>query len=452
MATHTRFVCQSCGSVYSKWQGKCEACGEWNTMQQESDRTQAPLGKVKKSDRTGQKVEFAELKGASLHEKRLLTGIPEFDRVCGGGLVAGSALLIGGDPGIGKSTLLLQVAALASAQVPVAYISGEEAIDQIRMRAQRLGVSEANVSLAAATNMRDILDSLDNPNAPALVVIDSIQTMYFDNIESAPGTVTQVRATAQELVRMAKRRGFCVILVGHVTKDGLIAGPRVLEHMVDTVLYFEGERGHLFRILRSHKNRFGGTDEIGVFEMTDKGLQDVVNPSAFFLDQRAGDVSGTVVFAGMEGTRPFLVEVQALIAPSPYATPKRTVVGCDPNRLSMILAVLEARGGLQFSGKDVYLNIAGGFRVQEPASDLAVAAALISSLLNIVLPTDLVMFGEIGLTGEVRPSPQMDNRIKESEKLGFMKIALPDHGKIKKTDKLTLIKDIGDLIRFVKKQ
>jgi DNA repair protein RadA/Sms len=298
------------------------------------------------------------------------------------------------------------------------------------MRAKRLGLAQAKVALAAATSIRDIAATLDAPGGPEVVVIDSIQTMYVDTLDSAPGTVAQVRASAQELIRLAKRRGTTVLLVGHVTKEGMIAGPKVLEHMVDTVLYFEGERGHQFRILRAVKNRFGPTDEIGVFEMTDAGLVEVPNPSALFLADRGpdapeGPVSGSAVFAGVEGTRPILVEIQALVAPSSFATPRRAVVGWDAGRLHMILAVLEARCGLALAGRDVYLNVAGGLRISEPAADLAVAAAVLSSLTNQPLPAGTVVFGELGLSGEVRPVSQMDNRLKEAAKLGFSRAILP---------------------------
>ena len=341
------------------------------------------------------------------------------------GLVDGTAVLVGGDPGIGKSTLLLQAVAALSVETRCAYFSAEEAVDQIRMRASRLGIAEANLELASVTNLNDILSVLDAPDGPAIVVVDSIQTMYVDVLESAPGTVGQVRACAQELIRVAKRRGTIVLIVGHVTKEGMIAGPRVLEHMVDTVLYFEGDRGHQFRILRAVKNRFGPTDEIGVFEMTERGLIAVENPSALFLADRRGDISGTAVFAGMEGTRPVLVEIQALVAPSPLATPRRAVVGWDSARLAMVVAVLEARAGLQLSGNDIYLNVAGGLRISEPAADLAVASALVSSITGHAVPGDMVVFGEVGLSGEVRAVSQADSRIKEAGKLGFRRALTP---------------------------
>jgi len=428
----TRYVCQSCGAVHPRWVGKCDACEAWNTIVEESAGPSAPIGGSKggaRRNNNAQRIDFVPLNGNAKPAERRLTQIAEFDRVTGGGLVHGSALLIGGDPGIGKSTLLLQVVAALGDKARCVYISGEEAADQIQLRANRLGVSNRPIQLAAATNMRDILVTLDTPDHPDFVVIDSIQTMYIDALESAPGTVAQVRACAQEIIRLAKKRGFTVLLVGHVTKEGAIAGPRVLEHMVDTVLYFEGERGHQFRILRGVKNRYGPTDEIGVFEMTERGLEEVPNPSALFLAERQGEVAGATVFAGIEGSRPMLVEIQALVAPSPLGTPRRAVVGWDGNRLAMVMAVLEARCGLQFSGNDIYLNVAGGLRVSEPAADLAVAAALASSISGRPVPADMVVFGEIGLSGEVRPVGQMEARLKEAEKLGFTAALLPERRK-----------------------
>lgn len=418
----TQYVCQSCGAVTNKWAGKCDSCNEWNTLVEEVvESTPKGLGTGK-----GKKVAFESLEGKSEEAPRILTGIAELDRVLGGGLVAGSAILIGGDPGIGKSTLLLQVvAALGKSGKPTVYISGEESVAQVRLRASRLGLIEPGVQIAAATNVRDIIASLDAAASPDVVIIDSVQTMFLDNIESAPGTVSQVRAASLELIKLAKRRGIVLFLVGHVTKDGQIAGPRVLEHMVDTVLYFEGERGHQFRILRGVKNRFGGTDEIGVFAMTDKGLEEVSNPSALFLSQRQGRVSGAAVFAGMEGSRPLLVEIQALVAASPLATPRRAVVGWDSARLAVVLAVLETRCGVVMHDKEVYLNVAGGLRISEPAADLAVAAALLSALTDTPVPDQTVLFGEIGLSGEVRQVGRADARLKESEKLGFARAIMP---------------------------
>jgi DNA repair protein RadA/Sms len=416
------FVCAACGAVSAKWQGRCEACGEWNTLAEEA--AAAPV-----SLRTGRGsvIALEPLAGQSEALNRIKTGIAEFDRVTGGGFVPGSALLVGGDPGIGKSTLLIQAAAaLAEAGHGVVYISGEEAIDQVRLRADRLDLKDAPVELAAETKVEDVLATLASRPPPALVVIDSIQTLWTDLAESAPGTVTQVRLSAQALIRYAKKTGASVVLVGHVTKDGQIAGPRVVEHMVDTVLYFEGDAGHQFRLLRSVKNRFGPAAEIGVFEMTGAGLKEVANPSALFVGERDRSSPGAAVFAGMEGSRPLLVEIQALVAESGLATPRRAVVGWDPNRLAMILAVLEARCGLKFGAFDVYLNVAGGLRLGEPAADLAVAAALVSSRSGVATPVETVYFGEVSLSGAVRPVAQCTARLKEAEKLGFSLGFVPD--------------------------
>jgi len=420
-----RYVCQSCGASFPRWMGKCEACNAWNSIVEETVREEVPKGL---SRGKGKNVEFVALDGHAPEAARRPTGNAEFDRVTGGGLVRGSAILIGGDPGIGKSTLLLQiVTAVAAGQKPLrsAYISGEEAVEQVQLRARRLGQQSPAVRIAAATNVRDIIASLDKAEPPDLVVIDSIQTMYLDNLDSAPGTVAQVRSAAAELIRLAKQRGFVLMLVGHVTKDGQIAGPRVLEHMVDTVLYFEGERGHHFRLLRAVKNRFGPANEIGVFEMTEGGLQEVPNPSALFLAERRGSVSGTTVFAGIEGTRPVLVEIQALVSPSPLATPRRAVVGWDGSRLAMLLAVLETRVELGFAGNEVYLNVAGGLRIGEPAADLAVALALVSALTDRPVPEDVAAFGEIGLAGELRMVSQPELRLREAGKLGFRRVLMP---------------------------
>ncbi len=420
------YICQSCGAVTSRWAGKCESCNEWNTITEEITEGAVPKGLSGKQK--GNVIDFVDLKhDSSKIYPRHQTRIAEFDRVTGGGLVPGAAILIGGDPGIGKSTLLLQaVCALNANNVSCVYISGEESTDQIRMRANRLGLGDSSVKLASATNVRDILASVKSaPKHVQLLIIDSIQTMYVDSIDSAPGTVTQVRTSAQEIIRMAKSRNISVIFVGHVTKDGNIAGPRVLEHLVDTVLYFEGDRSHHFRILRSVKNRFGPTDEIGVFEMAEQGLIEVKNPSALFLSQRHEGVAGSAVLAALEGTRPLLVEVQALVAPSSLGSPRRAVLGWDHNRLAMIVAVLETRCNISLSSHDIFLNIAGGIRINEPAADLAVAAALISAISNVALPKDMVFFGEIGLAGEVRQVSQPDIRLKESSKLGFERATIP---------------------------
>lgn len=419
MAKRSTFICQSCGALSNRWQGKCEACEAWNSIVEEGTTSgigAQAAGLAKK----GKIFALEGLDGEDRPAPRIICGIAELDRVTGGGFVAGSVLLIGGEPGIGKSTLLIQAsAALARKGERVVYVSGEEAVAQVRMRAQRLGLSSANVELAAETNVEDIVATLSKGPKPALIVIDSIQTMWSSMQDSTPGTVTQVRGSAQALIRFAKTTGACVILVGHVTKDGQIAGPRVVEHMVDAVLSFEGEGGHHFRILRAMKNRFGPTDEIGVFEMTGLGLAEVSNPSAMFLAGREAQSAGTAVLAGMEGTRPVLVEIQALVAPSSLGTPRRAVVGWDPARLSMVIAVLEAHAGLKLGQHDIYLNVAGGLRISEPAADLAAAAALISSLTGAVLPAHNVYFGEIGLSGAVRPVVHAALRRKEAAKLGF---------------------------------
>ncbi|AJE48120.1 DNA repair protein RadA [Celeribacter indicus] len=442
------FVCSTCGAVTTKWSGRCDGCGEWNTISEEKPLSQAgPAGKTLGGLR-GREITLSNLSARDAPPPRTSSGLGEFDRVLGGGLVPASAILVGGDPGIGKSTLLLQAAArFAGAGLKVIYISGEEAAAQVRMRAQRLGLGEAAVKLGAETNLRDILTTLE-AEAPDLVIIDSIQTMWADNVESAPGSVSQVRAAAHELVTFAKSRGVSVMLVGHVTKEGQLAGPRVVEHMVDTVLYFEGERGHQFRLLRAVKNRFGPAHEIGVFEMTGDGLSEVTNPSALFLSERDTPAPGSVVFAGIEGTRPVLVEFQALVAPSPHAQARRTVVGWDGSRLAMILAVLEARCGIPFAGLDVYLNVAGGMKVSEPAADLAVAAALLSAREDAALPKDCVVFGELSLSGSLRPVGQTENRLKEAKKLGFSSAIMPARSKAGEKSGVD-IRQMGDLIGFV---
>jgi DNA repair protein RadA/Sms len=421
------FVCQNCGAVYNRWQGKCDACGEWNTLVEEGAGAGVTAAMPGRAPRKGRVFALQALAGEAHEAPRLPSGLAELDRVTGGGFVRGSVLLVGGDPGIGKSTLLIQAAAtLAASGHRAVYISGEEAVAQVRLRAERLGLAGAPVELAAETSVEDIVATLSEGKSPRLVVIDSIQTMWTDAIDSAPGTVTQVRGAAQALIRFAKRSGAAIFLVGHVTKDGQIAGPRVVEHMVDAVLSFEGDGAHQFRILRAVKNRFGPTDEIGVFEMTGAGLREVANPSELFLSESDLGSPGTAVFAGIEGTRPLLVEIQALVAPTALGTPRRAVIGWDAGRLAMVLAVLEAHCGVRLSGHDVYLNVAGGLRIQEPAADLAAAAALVSSLANSPLPADAVYFGEVSLSGAVRPVPQAAARLKEAAKLGFARAIAPD--------------------------
>jgi DNA repair protein RadA/Sms len=424
----TRYVCQNCGAVWPKWSGRCEACGEWNTIIEESGEIRAASSRpiAGGNARPGSRIGFVSLEGAADPPARIGTGITELDRVLGGGLVPASVVLVGGDPGIGKSTLMLQAAAaMAAAGRKVLYISGEEAVDQLRMRGRRLGLSAPSLELAAAISVVDIAQTLEAEKDISLVVIDSIQTMWLETVDSAPGSVSQVRSSGFELIRLAKSRGFGLILVGHVTKEGALAGPRVLEHMVDAVMYFEGDRGHQFRILRAAKNRFGATDEIGVFEMTDRGLAEVPNPSALFLAERRGNIAGSAVFAGLEGTRPVLLEIQVLLAPNSGSSPRRAVVGWDSGRLNMLLAVLETRCGLKLSGMDVYLNVAGGLRVNEPAADLAVAAALASAATGQPTSAGSVYFGEVGLSGEVRQVSQAEARLKEAQKLGFEYVFLP---------------------------
>lgn len=422
------FICQSCHTHYSKWAGKCEHCGEWNTLKEETINATPNHTSTKKAGR----LTTTRLDGKAQPPERIDTGMTELNRVLGSGLVPGSAVLVGGDPGIGKSTLMLQMTcALARCHHPVLYISGEEAIDQIRLRAQRLELDRSpealnELELAASINVTDIIATLEERRTHHVVVIDSIQTMWLEDVASAPGSVSQVRHCAFELIRLAKNIGFSLILIGHVTKEGALAGPRVLEHMVDAVLYFEGDRGHQFRILRAAKNRFGATDEIGVFAMTDIGLREVPNPSALFLAERRGNIAGSAVFAGLEGTRPVLLEVQVLLsAKSGDGAPRRAVLGWDSSRLSMILAVLEARCGVKLNSMDVHLNVTGGLKISEPAADLAVAAALISAATEQPTAANSAYFGEIGLSGEIRQVPQTDQRLKEMSKLGFQHAVIP---------------------------
>ncbi len=439
------YVCQNCGATSPRWAGKCTACGEWNSLVEETDAGPPPGSGLTRQSK-GRVVKLESLKGSTAAAPRFATGIAELDRVTGGGIVPGSAILIGGEPGIGKSTLLLQLTAnLGNANRRAVYFSGEEAIAQVRLRAERLGLADAAVGLASETNLSNILATLAEDKPPDLVVIDSIQTLWADTLDAAPGTVSQVRAAAQSLIRYAKMAGSALLLVGHVTKDGQIAGPKVIEHMVDTVLYFEGDGSHPFRILRAVKNRFGPSDEIGVFEMVTGGLREVVNPSELFLGDRMTASPGAAIFAGIEGTRPLLVEIQALVAPSGLGTPRRAVVGWDSNRLAMVLAVLDARCGVSFSGHDVYLNVAGGLKITEPAADLAAAAALLSSISGVALPRDAVYFGEVALSGAVRAAPMMTARLKEASKLGFASALLPESGEADTAgSKLTLTR-IGHL-------
>ena len=466
----TAYSCQNCGSVHFKWAGKCPDCGAWNSMVEEfaeggsshftriDDKVSNSSGKKS----SAKKIELVKLNGEAQDFPRVQTNIGELDRVLGGGLVQGSVVLIGGDPGIGKSTLLLQTAdCLAKNKNQVIYIAGEESIDQVRLRAKRMGVSQDSIEIAATTNVSEIVASIKTGSKPTIVIIDSIQTMFLEELSSAPGTVSQVRAAAGELTIFAKKNNITLLIVSHVTKDGQIAGPKVLEHMVDTVLYFEGEKDLHFRILRSIKNRFGAANEIGVFEMNDIGLSEVTNPSELFLTSYERDTSGTAVFAGIEGTRPLLAEIQALVAPSFMPTPRRAVVGWDHNRLAMIIAVLNNRFGLNLFDKEVYLNVVGGLKIEETAADLAVACALISAARDIALSSSAIAIGEIGLTGEIRMVSNLEGRLKEAAKLGFKKCLIPkaneknkNFANLKKSLpelELFLISHIRDLAQFFKK-
>jgi DNA repair protein RadA/Sms len=450
MAKRASYVCQNCGAVSQRWQGKCDACGEWNTIIEEAAALGGGASGVgaasARKGLVGRPFALESLSGESRPVERIVTGIGELDRVAGGGFVPGSATLIGGEPGIGKSTLLIQAcAALAMRGGRVVYVSGEESTEQVRLRAGRLGLSQAPVQLAAQTLVEDIIATLASGDTPRFVILDSIQTMWSDAVESSPGTVSQVRASSQALIRFAKSSGAAVIMVGHVTKDGQIAGPRVVEHMVDAVMSFEGDGAHAFRVLRATKNRFGATDEIGVFEMTGAGLAEVANPSALFLAGRDVAAPGAAVFAGIEGARPVLVEFQALVAPSTLGTPRRAVVGWEPQRLAMVLAVLEAHGGMKLSGHDVYLNVAGGLRIGEPAADLAAAAALVSSLVGVALPQEAVYFGEIALSGSVRAVSHAGLRLKEANKLGFSRAFAPN-GVTPETAGVSAIGSVASLV------
>lgn len=414
-----QFACAACGSISAKWMGQCPDCMEWGTISEEilsaSKIGVAKIGNAQALQSLSDEVEST---------MRIKTPIEELNRVLGGGLVSGSAILIGGDPGIGKSTLLLQLSSsLSQNDMGCLYITGEESTNQIKLRAARLGIKDNKTGLLSATNVEDIISTIDkNKKGLDLVVIDSIQTIATSDLSSSPGTVSQIRACSNMLINYAKQNNITLLLACHVNKDGQLAGPKVLEHMVDTVLYFEGDHNNHFRILRSIKNRFGGVNEIGVFEMTAKGLVEISNPSELFLMERENNVSGSAVFAGIEGSRPLLIEIQALIAPTNMATPRRSVVGWDSNRLSMIIAVLGVRFGLNLAAHEVYLSVAGGLRITEPAADLAVAAALISAASNTPLPKGSIFFGEVGLSGEVRKVSQTEARVKEASKLGFKQI------------------------------
>ncbi len=447
----TRFVCQSCGSVAPRWSGKCESCGEWNSYVEELLPT-ASRGRGARS-RPVAKHAVPITQIDTEYDLRISTGIGEFDRVLGGGIVPGSMVLLGGDPGIGKSTLMMQlcrpgVAGSRLAEKRILYITGEESLKQIRLRAERLGVMSENFLVYAETNLEAILETITGIN-PEFVIVDSIQTVYRPELESAPGSISQVRESTALLLEKAKRDNIPMFIIGHVTKDGAIAGPRVLEHMVDTVLQFEGDQHHVFRIVRGVKNRFGSTNEIGIFEMREDGLREVTNPSELFLSERSRDISGSCVTASMEGTRALLVEVQALVTPSNYGLPQRTATGFDKNRLNLLLAVLEKRYGIRFGQYDVFVNIVGGVRIDEPAADLAVTLAIVSSIRDTPVPYTSVILGEIGLGGEVRMVGHMEKRILEAAKLGFQSILLPKGGarEVQKRDlRLQEVERIGDAL------
>jgi DNA repair protein RadA/Sms len=454
----SQYVCMQCGNIHPRWAGQCGACGAWDSLVEEVVEAipsgLKPVTPAKANNIAGG-LGIVSLNDTINEASRNSTGIDEVDRVLGGGLVAGSAILIGGDPGIGKSTLLLQLAAKLCNTQQVLYVTGEESTPQVQLRARRLNLQQTNIQLASSTSVRDVVSALKKMQDPAVVVIDSIQTMYIDNIESAAGTVAQVRASSAELIRVCKKRGITLILIGHVTKEGQIAGPRVLEHMVDTVLYFEGERNQFYRLLRATKNRFGAAGEIGVFTMGEHGLSEVASPSALFLSHRSNAVSGAAIYAGLEGSRPVLLEMEALVAPNHYATPRRAVIGWEAGRLAMLLAVLEARAGINLADREVYLNVAGGYKVQDSSADMAAAAALISAKADIPLPLDTVYCGEIALSGDFRPTPQLNIRLKEAAKLGFKRAIIPHQENIAGTQiespplPCTTIKHLSDLVSWI---
>ena len=449
----TVFFCQECGYESSKWMGQCPACKEWNTFVEEmiDKKSAAKGGRVAAKAAEAKNVPLSQIE--MTQDKRMSTDMKELDRVLGGGIVQGSLVLVGGDPGIGKSTLLLQVCRnLSEKGVRVLYISGEESLQQIKIRAERIGTFGDSLTLLCETNLDTIKTVIDREK-PQIVIIDSIQTMYNETVSSAPGSVSQVRESTGTLMQIAKGMDIAIFIVGHVTKEGVVAGPRVLEHMVDTVLYFEGDRHASYRILRGVKNRFGSTNEIGVFEMRSTGLEEVKNPSEFMLNGKPSDTSGSIVACSMEGTRPILVEIQALVCQSNFGIPRRTAVGTDFNRVNLLMAVLEKKVGIHLAACDAYVNIAGGMKMTEPAIDLGISLAVVSSCKDIVIPDSVIAFGEIGLSGEVRAVSMAGQRVAEAKKLGFETVILPEvcrsaTEKIKGI-KLVYVSWIQDAIRFI---
>ena len=435
------YKCSNCGATVSKWSGKCHSCLEWNSLQEIEDYK--PKSRSVKGD-----TEFFTLESSVNEISRLKTGIDELDIVLGGGFVAGSGILLGGEPGIGKSTILMQVASkIADMDKEIHYYSGEESKSQILLRSNRLNISQRKIQVSTLSNLDEIILKV-NEDTPSLIIVDSIQTSFSDRIEGVPGSINQVRYTCQELVALCKNLNIILILVGHVTKDGQLAGPKTIEHMVDTVLYFEADKGNELRLIRTAKNRYGSTSEVGIFKMTSKGLEQIKNPSSLFLSNSGDNLNGTSVFPANEGSRTILLEIQALVTPSLFATSKRTVVGWDASRLSMLLAVLESRCDLTFSNLDIYLSIASGIKTSDPAADLAVAAALISSKLNFPLDSKTVIFGEINLSGTIRESYNTEVRIKEAEKLGFTKALISKNAKTIATTKIEM-KKINGLVEFI---
>lgn len=421
--TKTVYICSECGAESPKWAGKCPMCGAWNTLNEEIVRKETAASSASLSYKVATAHKISDISAENEH--RYKTGINELDRVLGGGLVKGSLVLLSGEPGIGKSTMLLQICGKLAVEGQILYVSGEESVRQLKLRADRLGIDNPQLSIMSETDPQSVAEYV-RVNKPSVVVVDSIQTMNIPEISSASGSVTQVRESANLLLRLAKTEDIPIILVGHVNRDGAIAGPKVMEHIVDAVLYFEGEKLHTYRILRAIKNRFGSTNEIGVFDMTDRGLEEVENPSAMLISDRIKNVSGTCVACVLEGSRPILAEIQSLVTPTGFGNPRRMATGFDYNRLNMIIAVLEKRMGFFFANMDTYLNVVGGLRLDEPAVDLAVAMALVSGIRDIPVPQDVIAFGEIGLSGELRSVPQVAARVSEAARLGFTRCIVPE--------------------------